>query len=53
MLKMKQEVEMEQDRHELKAMGLSDIEIDGYFEIFADNYIGITYAIPKTISKGN
>jgi len=31
-------LEIEQDRKELEELGLSPIEIEGYFECFAENY---------------
>jgi len=31
-------LEMEQDRRELEELGLSPLEIEGYFECFAENY---------------
>lgn len=40
-------LEIEMEKKHLKEIGLSDIEIEGYFECFAENYINIKETIDE------
>lgn len=40
-------LEIEQERKHLREIGLSEIEIEGYFECFAENFIDVKETVDE------
>ena len=45
--------EMEEERTELRELGLTDEEIDGYFEYFIDSYVPMGNNQPALLKGSN